>query len=119
MRNSFVDTLEGERIALFLDVDGTLLDLAPRPNAVVVPPSLVTDLAAAEKTLGGALALVSGRPIEDLDRLFSPLRLRASGVHGAETRYAPATQAPATQSAAEAGLLPRGLWMALMEVLFD
>lgn len=76
-------------ISLFLDVDGTLLDLAPTPDAVAVPASLVEDLAFAERRLDGALALVSGRPIEQLDRLFAPLRLRASGIHGAEIRYAP------------------------------
>lgn len=76
-------------ISLFLDVDGTLVDLAPTPDAVAVPPSLVDDLAMAERRLDGALALVSGRPIEQLDRLFAPLRLRASGIHGAEIRYLP------------------------------
>ena len=78
--------LQPQRISLFLDVDGTLLDLAPRPEAVEVPASLVDTLAAAERHLDGALALVSGRPIEQLDRLFAPLRLPASGVHGAQIR---------------------------------
>jgi trehalose 6-phosphate phosphatase len=76
-------------IGLFLDVDGTLLDIAPRPEAVEVKPSLLADLAAAERVLGGALALVSGRPIAELDRLFAPLCLAASGVHGAEWRREP------------------------------
>jgi len=74
---------------LFLDVDGTLLDLAPRPEEVVVKPGLLADLQAAERSLGGALALVSGRPIEALDQLFAPLRLCAAGVHGAEIRRRP------------------------------
>ena len=78
-----------EQVALFLDVDGTLLDIAPRPDAVAVPHGLVDRLAAAEQRLAGALALVSGRPIAELDRLFAPLRLRASGVHGSEIRYSP------------------------------
>ena len=77
-----------QQIGLFLDVDGTLLDLAPSPTAVEVPASLVGALAAAERRLDGALALVSGRPIEQLDRLFTPLRLRASGIHGAQIRQA-------------------------------
>jgi trehalose 6-phosphate phosphatase len=76
-------------IGLFLDVDGTLLDIAPRPEAVEVKASLLDDLAAAERALGGALALVSGRPIAELDRLFAPLRLAASGTHGAELRHWP------------------------------
>ncbi|HTZ36939.1 MAG TPA: trehalose-phosphatase [Stellaceae bacterium] len=71
---------------MFLDVDGTLLDLAPRPDEVAVVPGLLDDLAAVESRLGGALALVSGRPIAELDRLFAPLRLAAGGIHGAELR---------------------------------
>jgi trehalose 6-phosphate phosphatase len=78
--------LQPRQIGLFLDVDGTLLDLAPRPEAVEVPTGLCDTLAAAERRLDGALALVSGRPIEHLDRLFAPLRLRASGIHGAQIR---------------------------------
>jgi trehalose 6-phosphate phosphatase len=78
--------LRPREIGLFLDVDGTLLDLAPHPDAVEVPTHLIGALAAAERQLGGALALISGRPIAALDRLFAPLRLRASGVHGAEIR---------------------------------
>ena len=78
--------LRPPQIALFLDVDGTLLDLAPSPEAVEVPAGLRDTLAAAEQRLNGALALVSGRPIEQLDRLFAPLRLRASGIHGAQIR---------------------------------
>jgi trehalose 6-phosphate phosphatase len=78
--------LRPREIGLFLDVDGTLLDLAPHPDAVEVPTDLIGALAAAERRLGGALALISGRPIAALDRLFAPLRLCASGVHGAEIR---------------------------------
>jgi trehalose 6-phosphate phosphatase len=78
--------LRPQEIGLFLDVDGTLLDLAPHPDLVEVPAALKDTLAAAERRLDGALALVSGRPIAALDRLFAPLRLRASGVHGAEIR---------------------------------
>ncbi|SDR08552.1 trehalose 6-phosphatase [Rhizobiales bacterium GAS191] len=111
------DELDAERIALFLDVDGTLLDLAPRPGAVVVPPSLLASLAEAEKALGGALALVSGRPIDDLDRLFAPLSLCASGVHGAQMRFSPSGARQQDQKADEG--LPRQLWMALTELLFD
>lgn len=79
------------RMCLFLDVDGSLIEIASRPEAVVVPPSLVVDLGRASEALGGALALVSGRAIEQLDVLFDPLRLRASGVHGAEMRFSPDT----------------------------
>jgi trehalose 6-phosphate phosphatase len=75
--------------ALFLDVDGTLLDIASDPASVEVPPGLLTTLSLLRETLGGALALVSGRAIADLDRLFFPLELAAAGQHGAEMRLAP------------------------------
>src|SRR5271167_2691667 len=75
--------------ALFLDVDGTLLDLAVKPDAVSVPEGLVGTLALVASKLQGALALVSGRTIDEIDRLFAPLRLRASGVHGAQIRVEP------------------------------
>lgn len=74
---------------LFLDVDGTLIDIADRPDGVVVPTTLRETLATLNGRLGGAVALVSGRAIADIDGLFAPLRLRASGVHGAEMRFDP------------------------------
>src|SRR5262252_3361275 len=73
-------------IALLLDVDGTLLDTAITPDSVVVPRSLGTSLQELYAKSGGALALVSGRLIRDLDALFAPLRLPAIGGHGAEIR---------------------------------
>lgn len=76
-----------ENACLFLDVDGTLIDIAPTPDSVVVPAGLIVDLVRAGERLGGALALVSGRTIADLDRLFKPLTLKASGVHGSEFRF--------------------------------
>jgi trehalose 6-phosphate phosphatase len=105
-----VAALSDGPLALFLDVDGTLLDLAERPDDVVTPADLVGTLAKAERKLAGALALISGRAISDLDRLFEPLRLRASGIHGAEIRIdprGPATPAPAAME------LPPSLWTAL------
>jgi len=76
------------RTCLFLDVDGTLLDLVKAPEQVRVPTTLVTHLGELAKRLGGALALVSGRAVAQLDELFRPLRLPASGVHGLELRLA-------------------------------
>ncbi len=76
---------------LFFDVDGTLVDIAPTPDAVRIVPGLLDDLAAAERICGGALALVSGRSVAQLDRLFTPRRFTASGVHGAEFRFAGGT----------------------------
>ena len=72
--------------ALLLDVDGTLLDIAVTPASVVVPQDLLACLDELHGRAGGALALVSGRPIGDLDRLFAPLRLPAIGSHGAQMR---------------------------------
>nr|MBO2511827.1 trehalose-phosphatase [Gammaproteobacteria bacterium] len=72
--------------SLFLDVDGTLLDIAETPDAVRVPPELLAALATLQRRLGGALALVSGRSLDSLDALFAPLRLAASGGHGAQWR---------------------------------
>lgn len=82
----------GDRVCLFLDVDGTLIEIAPRPESVTVPASLLASLSAASGRLDGAIALISGRTIDNLDSLFAPLRLRASGVHGAEIRFDPAGQ---------------------------
>jgi trehalose 6-phosphate phosphatase len=72
--------------ALLLDVDGTILDLAPTPQEVRVPSSLRHAMSRLSERTGGALALVSGRPLSDLDRLFAPLQLPAVGGHGAEFR---------------------------------
>lgn len=76
-------------IALLLDVDGTLLDLAPRPELVVVGGELVGLLSDLQAALDGALALVSGRAIDQLDALFAPLRCAAAGLHGVELRITP------------------------------
>ena len=81
--------IDGARLCLFLDVDGTLIDIAPRPEAVVVPPMLIEALDRVSHLLDGALALISGRTIANLDHLFRPLTLVASGVHGAEVRFEP------------------------------
>ncbi|HEY1735571.1 MAG TPA: trehalose-phosphatase [Methylovirgula sp.] len=72
--------------ALFLDLDGTLLDIAPTPDSVVVPEGLLEDLRVAANVLGGALAIVSGRGLEVIDRVLSPLKLTVSSEHGAVIR---------------------------------
>jgi trehalose 6-phosphate phosphatase len=74
--------------ALFLDVDGTLLEIAETPAAVRVPDSLKELLTKLSVSLDGALALISGRGLDDIDRLFQPLRFCAAGVHGNERRQA-------------------------------
>jgi trehalose 6-phosphate phosphatase len=73
---------------LFLDVDGTLIELTDSPLDTFADPALKTLLSAVAERLGGAVALVSGRSIDYLDALFAPLRLPAAGLHGVERRKA-------------------------------
>ncbi|MEO7391640.1 MAG: trehalose-phosphatase [Ramlibacter sp.] len=84
---NFVDILYPSS-ALFLDFDGTLVDLAEQPEGVIVPSGLVPTLATLNTYLGGALALISGRPMEQIDGFLRPLVLPVAGVHGAERRGA-------------------------------
>jgi trehalose 6-phosphate phosphatase len=92
-RPAFVDTIDVETSALLLDIDGTLLDIAPTPLEVRVPPMLRTALDHLCARSRGAIAFVSGRPISEIDLLFAPLKLPAVGGHGAEFR-AVGDQAP-------------------------
>jgi trehalose 6-phosphate phosphatase len=78
--------IDPSRSTLLFDVDGTLIDIGPSPFEVDVPDALRAALARLLDLTDGALALVSGRPIPDLDTLFAPLKLPAIGGHGAETR---------------------------------
>lgn len=92
---------------LFLDVDGTLVEIAESPDGVALDPRLPPVLDALSRKLGGAVALVSGRPIAYLDTLFAPLRLPAAGLHGLERRCAdgcihPAAVLPGVRTAATA-----------------
>jgi trehalose 6-phosphate phosphatase len=74
--------------AFFLDIDGTLLDIAPTPKAVHTAKADCKLVAALYDKAGGALALVSGRSLAMIDELFSPLRFPAAGQHGVERRDA-------------------------------
>jgi trehalose 6-phosphate phosphatase len=74
--------------ALFLDLDGTLIDIAARPDCVVVPDGLVAALSDIRESLGGALALVSGRTLTDIDRLTAPFQFVCAAEHGAILRFA-------------------------------
>ena len=76
-------TLLTQRSALFLDFDGTLADLAPRPDAVDVPGDLARLLDSLHAHLNGALALVTGRAREDIEPMLSPWRWPAAFEHGA------------------------------------
>jgi trehalose 6-phosphate phosphatase len=80
------DSIDVARTALLLDVDGTLLDIASTPDGVVVPRALASTLRHLLAQSGGAVALVSGRTIATLDRLFGSLTMPAIGSHGAELR---------------------------------
>jgi trehalose 6-phosphate phosphatase len=83
---SVLTGIDPTRASMLFDVDGTLIDIGPSPFEVDVPQELKHSLSRLLEKTGGALALVSGRPIRDLDTLFTPLQLPAIGGHGAETR---------------------------------
>jgi trehalose 6-phosphate phosphatase len=72
--------------AVLLDIDGTLLDLMPTPREVWVPPGLAKTLRRLHECTGGALAMVSGRSLNDIDLIFAPDQFPAVGGHGAEMR---------------------------------
>lgn len=84
-----LEGLDAATHAFFFDVDGTLLDIADHPDAVVLPGELASDLDRLRMRAGGAVALVSGRTVERLDSIFHPLRLVAAGAHGSEMRVRP------------------------------
>lgn len=84
---------EPHRWALFLDIDGTLIDVAPSPEEVSVPRELPDLLYELQTALGGALALVTGRQVSAADRLMAPQSFIVSGVHGTQLRGAPAAEA--------------------------
>jgi trehalose 6-phosphate phosphatase len=90
--------------ALFLDVDGTLLEIAARPDRVQVPSWLASLLQDLARRRGQALALVSGRPLGEVDRLFRPWRGAAAGLHGIERRRADGSFGPGLSPSATAAL---------------
>ena len=73
-------------MAVFLDFDGTLAEIASHPDDVRVEPDLIASLKRVHDWLDGALAIVTGRPIAQVDAFLSPLRLRSAGLHGLERR---------------------------------
>ncbi|MFZ1498633.1 MAG: trehalose-phosphatase [Giesbergeria sp.] len=92
--------------ALFLDFDGTLTDIAAKPDAVRVPAGLAPTLAALHRLLGGALAIVTGRTEGDIDGFLAPLTLPLASEHGAQYRFddgrQPAIEVPALQPVLQA-----------------
>jgi trehalose 6-phosphate phosphatase len=84
--------------AVLLDIDGTLLDLMPTPREVWVPPGLAKTLNRLLARTDGALALVSGRSLNDIDLIFAPEQFPAVGGHGAEMRITGDSEAVATHA---------------------
>jgi trehalose 6-phosphate phosphatase len=83
------DNLEPSNLALFLDVDGTLLEIEDHPADVRADQSLIALLERVSQGLDGALSLISGRTVADIDRIFAPARFAAAGGHGTELRLHP------------------------------
>ena len=75
--------------ALLLDIDGTLIDLAPTPNSVIVPDGLIDAMLRLRRHLGDALAVITGRPLDQVDALLPSAPYAAAGEHGGAIRHAP------------------------------
>jgi trehalose 6-phosphate phosphatase len=82
----WADLAAGVNPALFLDIDGTLLEFEAHPELVRATRDLTDLLESISASLGGAVALISGRPLDDIDRVFAPWQPFAAGGHGAEVR---------------------------------
>ncbi len=82
------DRIASDRFAIFLDFDGTLVDLAERPDLVQVTEETLCTLRALNAHYGGAIAIITGRDIETVDAFLSPLKLPVAGVHGLMRRDA-------------------------------
>lgn len=96
--------LQPDQIAIFLDFDGTLAAIEEHPDAVSVPPATLKTLTELDQATGGAIAIITGRPIIGIDYFLKPLRLPIAGVHGLERRGADGTysNAPINQQALDA-----------------
>ncbi|WP_244532098.1 trehalose-phosphatase [Methylocapsa palsarum] len=88
--------------AYFLDVDGTLLEIKPRPQDVSADAPLRELLSRLAAGLNGALALVSGRAVDDLDQIFAPCSFPSAGLHGAEIRFADGARSRAESAVMDA-----------------
>ena len=103
--------LDLQRHAFFLDIDGTLLEFACRPDRVKADPALLRLLLHVQRRAGGALALISGRTIASIDEVTAPERFAAAGIHGFERRNAHGAYLQAGRYAALDG--PRAALQAL------
>jgi trehalose 6-phosphate phosphatase len=95
----------GELIALFLDFDGTLVEIADHPDSIHVTAGLPAMLEALSRTLEGRMAIVSGRALSDLDRHLGPIAVAMAGSHGGEFRQAGAREAIALADPLPAAVL--------------
>jgi len=84
IKKKLVKLMIKKRLAVFLDIDGTLIDFANKPNEIIVPKNLKHLLYYLNNKLEGTLALISGRMIVDIERIFNPLKFYSSGSHGIE-----------------------------------
>jgi trehalose 6-phosphate phosphatase len=100
------------RAALLLDLDGTLLDIAPTPDAVVVPGGLPETLRRLRSALDDAVAIITGRPVEQAEALLPDSVFAIAGEHGGAIRFAPA--APITRAPLPA---PPEEWLAAAAAL--
>lgn len=109
-------------LAVFLDIDGTLVHLADRPDAVRIDGDLQALLEGLRQATQGAVALISGRSIADIDALFAPVRFAIAGQHGAERRSADGTlhfHAPLAERLREQAALLRRLALAHPGLLLE
>jgi trehalose 6-phosphate phosphatase len=105
------DLSDSERIALFLDFDGTLVAIADRPDEVQLDLSTRKALMHLDTLLGGAVAIVTGREIAAVDRFLDPLRLSVAGVHGLTRRDAQGhTHTPDNINGGFAGAIEKAVW---------
>ena len=79
-----IKLLSQNKLAIFLDIDGTLIPHANHPNNIIVPKNLKFLLYNLRNKLNGALALISGRMVKDIQNIINPLKLSVSGIHGLE-----------------------------------
>lgn len=104
--------------AWFLDIDGTLIEIAPTPSAISIPLQLPGLLAQVAERWGGALALISGRTLDNIRQLVAPFDPPAAGLHGLERRAADGSiqraHAPAGLDAVRAGLAEAAQWPGIL-----
>jgi trehalose 6-phosphate phosphatase len=99
----------GPDVALFLDIDGTLLEHQPHPESVFVDDDLRNLLLAATGRLDGAVAFITGRSVAMVDRLFQPLALPVAGLYGLEHRLTPGGEATAADEPADLAAVAEAL----------